>query len=24
VFESDAFGLEFLHDTLYILANHPC
>ena len=24
VFESDALGLEFLHDTLYILANHPC
>ena len=24
VFKSDALGLEFLHDTLYILADHPC
>ncbi len=24
VFESDALGLEFSHDTLYILADHPC
>ena len=24
VFESDALGLEFSHDTLYVLADHPC
>ncbi len=24
VFESDALVLEFSHDTLYILADHPC